>query len=225
MQQIATDVSTFSGLIAGRVYALHDSDGLTLVDASISNAGPKILAQLGQMGYKPSDVKRILITHAHPDHVGSLPFLQKETGAEVWCHALEKPVIEGKESIMRRPSGLRPPDTKVPPSPVHRTLADGEMLAILGGLQVVHTPGHAPGHLSFFQPQRRLLIVGDVIFRLFFNRLTLPLAMLTVDMEEDKRSIRKLMALKPEGLLFGHGQPILTNAMAELEAFAQRNNI
>ena len=225
MQQIATDVSTFTGLIAGRVYALHDTDGLTIVDASIGSAGPKILAQLAKMGYKPSDVKRILITHAHPDHVGSLPYLQKETNAEVWCHALEKPVIQGEASIARRPSGLRPPDTKVPPTPVHRTLADGEMLPILGGLQVVHTPGHAPGHLSFFQPQRRLLIVGDVIFRLFFNRLTLPLAMLTVDMDEDKRSIRKLMALKPESLLFGHGDPILEKATEQLDAFAKRNNI
>lgn len=222
MQQIATDVSTFTGLIAGRVYALHDSDGLTIVDASIGSAGLKILSQLGKMGYKPGDVKRILITHAHPDHVGSLPFLQKETGAEVWCHAHEKPVIEGQQSIARRPSGLRPPDTKVSPAPVHRTLTDGEILPILGGLQVVHTPGHAPGHLSFFQPERRLLIVGDVIFRLFFNRMTLPLAMLTVDMEEDKRSIRKLIALKPESLLFGHGHPILENAMGHLQAFAQR---
>lgn len=225
MKQITADVSTFTGLLVGRVYALKDSDGITLVDASISNAGPKILAQLAQAGHKPSDVKRILITHAHPDHVGALPYLHKETNAEVWCHALEKPVVQGEEAIARPPSGLRPPVTKVAPTPVHRTLADGEMLPILGGLQVVHTPGHAPGHLSFFHPERRLLIVGDAIFRLFFNRLTLPLAMLTVDMEEDKRSIRKLMALKPEIVMFGHGDPIVENATAQLEAFAKRNNI
>lgn len=225
MKKIATDVSTFTGLIAGRVYALHDADGLTLVDASIGSAGPKILAQLAQAGHKPSDVKRILITHGHPDHVGSLPFLHEATKAEVWSHALEKPVIQGEAFITRPPSGLRPPNTKVAPTPVHRTLTDGEMLPILGGLQVVYTPGHAPGHLSFFQPERRLLIVGDVIFRLFFNRMTLPLAMLTADMEENKRSIRKLIALKPQILMFGHGDPITENATSQLEAFAQRNGL
>ncbi len=221
MQQVTTNVSTFTNLIAGRVYALHDNDGLTLVDTSIGNAGPKILAQLSQAGHKPSDVKRILITHAHPDHVGSLHELQKATGAEVWCHALEKPVIQGEMAVPRRPSGLRPPNTMITATTVHRTLADGEVLPIMGGLQVVATPGHAPGHISFWHPERRMLIVGDVIFY-FFNRMTQPLPMLTVDMAENKRSIQKLVALQPDIMMFGHGQPIVGGATAQLNAFAQR---
>ena len=221
MQQVMPQVFTFTGLIAGRVYALQDADGLTLVDTSINNAGDKILAQLQQAGHAASAVKRILITHAHPDHIGSLPKLQQATGAEVWCHALEKPVIEGKQSIPRRPSGLRPPDMKVEAVSVARTLTENEVLPILGGLQVIFTPGHTPGHISFWQPERRMLITGDVIFYLF-NRMTQPLAALTVDAEENKRSIKKVVALKPDSLLFGHGVPIVGNAGVTLDAFARR---
>ena len=95
------------------------------------------------------------------------------------------------------------------------------MLPILGGLQVIHTPGHAPGHVSFWHPANKLLITGDVIFYLM-NKMTLPLAFLTADMEENKRSIKKVLALKPETVLFGHGQPIVRTAAAPLQEFAQR---
>lgn len=220
MRQITSQVYTFTGLLAGRVYALQDEDGFTLVDTSISNAGGKILAQFQKAGYKPSDIKRILITHAHPDHVGGLKAIHQATGAEICCHPLEKPVIEGEMAVPRPLSGIRPPSVKFAPNPVSRTLEGGEKLPILGGLQVLHTPGHAPGHLSFWQPERRLLIVGDAIFYLF-NRMTLPLAALTVDAEENKRSVKKLLSHQPDSLLFGHGQPIIGGAMTYLEAFAQ----
>jgi glyoxylase-like metal-dependent hydrolase (beta-lactamase superfamily II) len=221
MQQIMPQVLTFTGLIAGRVYMLQDADGLTLIDTSISNAGDKILSQLQQAGHKPTDVKRILITHAHPDHIGCLPKLQQATGAEVWCHALEKPVVEGQQAIVRPPSGLRPPAVQFTPVTVTRTLNDNEILPILGGLQVIFTPGHAPGHCSFWHPERRFLITGDVVFYLL-NRMTLPFAMLTADMDENKRSVKKIVALKPDSLMFGHGNPIVGQAHVKLDALAQR---
>jgi glyoxylase-like metal-dependent hydrolase (beta-lactamase superfamily II) len=221
MQQVLPNVYTFTGLLMGRVYLLRDDDGLTLVDTSMGGAGGKILAQLKEAGHQPGDVKRILITHAHPDHVGSLPVVQQATGAEVWCHALEQPVIEGKIPMPRRESRIPMSATTFKPAPVHRTLDDGEVLPILGSLHVLATPGHAPGHISFWQPERSILIVGDVIFY-FFNRMTLPLGLFTVDMDENKRSVQKVVALKPETLLFGHGQPIVGGARTHLAAFTQR---
>ncbi len=221
MREIIRNVFTFTGLIVGRVYALRDDDGLTLVDTGIPPAGEKILAQLKAAGYQPADVKRILMTHAHPDHAGALPLLQQATGAEVWCHALDKPAIQGEMPVAVRPGRLSMPQTMLKPVQVNRTVEDGEVLPILGGLQVIATPGHTPGHVSFWQPDQRLVITGDAVLYLF-NRLTLPLAFLTADMDENRRSVQKLAALQPDILLFGHGQPIVGQAYVALSALIQR---
>jgi len=222
MKQIVPGLSTFTGLIAGRVYAIEDADGFTIIDASIAPAADKIVAQIKALGRQATDIKRILITHGHPDHVGGLSKLKQMTGALVMCHELERPVIQGEQPIVRRPSGLRPPNTFIkPPTPVDRILFDGEVLPeVMGGLQAVFTPGHAPGHLAFWHPEKRILICGDVIFHLF--GLTLPLALFTANMDEDKRSIAKLVALEPSIVCFGHGQPLTENAAAQIRSFAQR---
>jgi glyoxylase-like metal-dependent hydrolase (beta-lactamase superfamily II) len=108
MEQVVSGVHMFTGLMVGRVYLLEGDDGLTLIDASIPPAANKILQQLQAAGHQPGDVKRILITHAHPDHVGALPKLCAETGAQVWASAVEQPVIKGKTSITRAPARIRP---------------------------------------------------------------------------------------------------------------------
>jgi glyoxylase-like metal-dependent hydrolase (beta-lactamase superfamily II) len=222
MQQIIPGLYTFTGLMAGRAYAIEDADGLTLIDTSITPAGPKILQQLAAAGHQPNAVKRILITHAHPDHVGSLPFLQEKTGAQVRASALEAEVIEGKKAIPRRPSNPRPPQTQYPGSPVDRLLADGDVLAeVMGGLQAVFTPGHAPGHLAFWQPDKKVLFCGDTIFRIPFN-MRLPYAMLTVDMAENIRAIGRLASLNPDIICFGHGKPLQENSANLLRQFAQK---
>ena len=219
MQQILPGLYTFTGLFAGRVYAIEDSDGFTLIDASIPPAGAKIIKQLANAGHLPSSIKRILITHAHPDHVGSLPFLQEKSGAQVMASALEAEVIEGKTAVPRRATNPRPPETKYPGSPVNHILSDGEIIAeVMGGLQAIHTPGHAPGHLAYWQPEKKVLFCGDVIFRIPRN-MRLPFAMLTVDMAENIRSIGRLATLQPQLICFGHGQPLIVKASKKLNEF------
>jgi glyoxylase-like metal-dependent hydrolase (beta-lactamase superfamily II) len=220
MKQIAPGFYYFTGLTVGRVYLIEDPDGLTIVDAAVPPSGKKILHQLAEKGHKPDDVKRILITHAHPDHVGSLPELAAATGAEVIASAIERPVIEGKISIPRNMNRLvKMPDTKVKGTPVTRPVQDGDMIETMGGMQVVLTPGHAPGHITFWQPQRKILIAGDVIFHR--SALRLPPPILTVDMEENKRSIAKVVGLAPEIVCFGHGEPLTQNAAEQLKTFAK----
>lgn len=79
MKPILPGLYTLTGLIVGRVYLIEDPDGLTLIDASIPLSAPKIIKQIEGMGRKATDVKRILLTHAHPDHHGNLPKLKQAT--------------------------------------------------------------------------------------------------------------------------------------------------
>lgn len=220
MKQIIPNVYWLTGLIAGRVYLIVDPDGLTLIDATISGMAGKILAQVEQLGHKASDVKRILITHPHPDHVGSLPELKKKTGAQVIVSAIDTPVAEGKSPIVRRPSGFRPPNTFVKGTPVDRQVNEGDTIDALGGLQVILTPGHSPGHVTFWQPEKKIAFIGDLLFHLM--GITLPPGFLTADMDEDKRSVRKLANLSPDIICFGHGDPVTQNTTQILNDLARK---
>lgn len=228
MRQIVPNVFDFSGLLAGRVYAVIDADGITLVDAGLSLAPAKILRQLATHGYRPEDVKRIIITHAHTDHIGGLPALKRLTGATVAASAREKPIIEGREKPLypRRDSlsgvaRLMARDAELfPPTSVDVVIGEGDLVPALGGLEVLAVPGHTPGHLAFWQPQRRILFCGDVVLNLFGLRL--PFAAFTPDMAADIASAAKLAALEPETICFGHGNPLKKNAATALRAFARK---
>ncbi|HKP54034.1 MAG TPA: MBL fold metallo-hydrolase [Chloroflexia bacterium] len=232
MKQITSNLYTFTGLIVGRVYLIEDGDGLTIIDTSLPFAPKRIIKQLQEMGRAPSDVKRIIITHSHPDHVGGLPELARATGAEVWASEGEAAVIRGEMPVPRPPVRSVPwpqrilrfilPPAKMKPGKVHRILKDGETLEVMGGLQVISTPGHAPDHLSFWQPERRILFAGDTMMYLF-GRLDPLFRVVTVDMPENMRSVRKLAALEPQTILCGHGAPITERATAMLNSLARRN--
>jgi glyoxylase-like metal-dependent hydrolase (beta-lactamase superfamily II) len=229
MLLVAPNLYRLTGLLAGNVYLTIDSDGMTLIDTSIARSGPKILQQIAALGRPLSDLKRILITHAHPDHIGGLPAVQRATGAQVLASAIERPVVEGRKPIPRVPPENRTglgrfismPEVTMPGTPVDRELSDGEVLPeVLGGMQVVSTPGHAPGHLAFWHPALRIVFCGDVIFRL--PNLGLPFSIVTYDMQENKRSIRRIVQLEPSIVCFGHGKPLRQDTTPALRRFAHK---
>lgn len=157
--------------VVANTYILVDPDGLTLIDAGLPRSEKKILAYVASLGKSAQDVKRILLTHSDIDHVGSLAALQKLTGARTYASRIEAEAIaRGKPSReIQRPRvspmrilfALMSPFFKAVPLQVDETLADGQSLPILGGLQVVETPGHTPGHISLFAARQGILFCGD----------------------------------------------------------------
>jgi glyoxylase-like metal-dependent hydrolase (beta-lactamase superfamily II) len=123
--------------------------------------------------------------------------------------------------IPRAPTTLKPPVTVLENMTVDRVLTDSEILdEVYGGLQAISTPGHAPGHMAYWQPKERVLFCGDTIFNMPSMRL--PYSFLTVDMAQNIASIAKLVALEPKVICFGHGKPITQHAAQRLEAFAKK---
>ncbi len=224
MKLILPNLYYFTGLLMGRVYAITDGDDITLIDTSIESAGPKILKQLEVAGYKPNQVRRILITHAHPDHVGSLSYLKAATGAQVYVSSVDTVVAEGREPMKTNPNAL----IKLPPqsmkgTPVDVQLNDGDLIPeVMGGLEVVGTPGHSPGHIAFWQPQQRVLFAADVMFHIM--GITQPPDLFTVNPAQNRESIARVEKLQPEVVCFGHGEPVF-DAASKITAFARKLNL
>ncbi|MBN1963842.1 MAG: MBL fold metallo-hydrolase [Anaerolineae bacterium] len=230
MQLVTPGVYTLTGLIIGRVFLIVEDDGLTLIDTSMAFAVNRIVNQITAAGHTLTDLKRILITHGHIDHIGGLPRLKALTGARVIVPAGDRALIEAGQPAPAPAQETLPgiwrvvpvPPLRCPPAPVDQVVEEGDVLDVLGGLHVLHVPGHTPGHAAYWQPERRVLFCGDVIMRFGGPNLRLPFAAATPDMAEDIRSVGKLAALEPDVLCMGHGQPIAGGAAPAVRAFAQQ---
>ena len=217
------------------VFLIKTQDGLTLIDTAVVGVRQKLESQLAKNGFRLEDINRILITHAHVDHVGGLKEIQAATDAEVWAHELDAPIVRGESEVpLPDPKALSLQDRligtlietfvgeKQPPAWVHRELSDGEALdEVLPGLRVVHLPGHSPGQIGFWLEPEQLLIGGDVMMHLT-PWLTRPIAAYTPDMREADRSIVKVADLNVRTLGLGHGSALVGNAAAAVDRLAQK---
>ena len=231
MRQVAPNVYMIEGLRTSNVYVLTSSEGLTLVDTGSPGDGGKIVSQLEEGGHTLSDLKTILLTHCHGDHVGNAASLVARSGAWVMAHEEDIPYIEQTTSLPALSSWRRIlnwlMDKLMPTSPceVNNALHDGDVVATLGGLHVIHVPGHTPGSIVFYQPERQLLFCGDVLFNghPFTGRggLQMPPRFFSVDPAQAEASARELADLSVEAICFGHGAPLREGAQAALKRVAQ----
>jgi glyoxylase-like metal-dependent hydrolase (beta-lactamase superfamily II) len=214
-------------------YLIAEEDGLTLIDSGMKGNDKKILRAISELGRKPEDLKTILITHHHSDHVGSLAALVKRSGATAWVHPLDARIVAGEQkrpspnraSIAGRILGpliSRLPQNNPPPAKAGHQVTDGETVPVAGGVQAIHTPGHTAGHMSYLAPGHgSVLFAGDAAAH-GFGRLGKPLLIFTEDMDEVKRSIRKLAALEFETACFGHGGVVKGEAHLEFKRYIER---
>ncbi|MBN2463788.1 MAG: MBL fold metallo-hydrolase [Dehalococcoidia bacterium] len=215
-----------AGVWGANVYLLVDDGDLTLVDTGFLGRADRILEQIKELGYSPADVKRIIITHHHVDHIGSLAELKGVTQAEVIAHPADAPYIDGSlpQPGPAVPQWLSKPLARfsrlwsTEPAAVDILVSDGDELPIMGGIKILHTPGHTPGSICLYLQDRDLLIAGDLLANRFGLRL--PSRGFTVDTVQEAQSIKRVAGLEFDIICFGHGSPIMHNAHQAVADFA-----
>jgi glyoxylase-like metal-dependent hydrolase (beta-lactamase superfamily II) len=203
-------------VIGSQAYLLVDGDEITLVDAGHVGSGRVLRKYLARIGRSMEHITRIVCTHGHPDHIGGVHEIAALSGAEVLLHPAdsERLRIRLREVIAHFSPG--PIVALLTRAPSHANpIEDGDELPSLGGLRVLHTPGHTPGSVCLYSPERRFVIVGDLLQRVK-GKVTLPNYFFTDDMAEARRSIGRLADLDVETILFSHYPPYRENARETL---------
>ena len=217
------------------IYMIHNpiDNNWVLVDAGLKSSAPKIRMLAEELFWPDTRPSAIVLTHAHFDHVGSLNTLAEEWETPIYAHVMEKPYLTGMSSYP-------PPDPSVggglmsamswayPKGPIDVSKrlnilpADGSIPG-LPGWQYIHTPGHAPGHISLYREVDGVLLAGDAfvttkqesVVSVFFQskQLSGPPKYFTYNWTSAAASVRTLADLNPDIVATGHGQPMRGEAM------------
>jgi glyoxylase-like metal-dependent hydrolase (beta-lactamase superfamily II) len=196
-------------------FLIEDDDGLTLIDAGFPGKEAAVLGAIRGLGRSPDQLKHLIFTHGHPDHIGSAAAIVQETGARTYMHPLDISMAEsgGPFRPLKPAPGLLPPvlcrlffhpNEPVEPVSIDQPLTDGELLPIAGGIEVIHTPGHCAGQVALLWRPGRMLFAGDVCTNLM--GLGDPVGF--ESLKEGRASQRKLASLSFDAAGFGHGKPI-----------------
>lgn len=200
----------FSLPIPTNCWLVGEGDGLTLVDTGYPWSTVGILAGAREVGLP---IRRIVVTHAHPDHAGAMAALQQATGAPVLAHRAEIPFLTGERSmadvsgsrlcraVLRGGRKLGILDSE--PVPEVLPLEEGDRVE---GLEVLSTPGHTPGSMSLWDPREGALFCGDNLCHTF-HVLHVGVPWFTLDGAERDRSLARWMRLPARLVLSGHGPP------------------
>jgi glyoxylase-like metal-dependent hydrolase (beta-lactamase superfamily II) len=195
-------------LIGATAYAILE-DQITVIDAGMRGSLPRLHRAIVALGRSPAEIVRFVVTHAHPDHIGGTG------GADVLLH----PADRGGALRLNAGTLARTFATRRLRSTTD--LVDGDILPILGGLRVVHTPGHTPGSVSLYAEREGLLFSGDALWRDPAGTLHQPNRYWSEDLRTARSSVGRLAELDIGTILFGHLPP-LENATGALRELASR---
>ena len=210
--EIYSNIHMISGL-ASKQYLIIDSGGIILIDAGLPRGYKKIITYINKLGYPLTKLQQILITHADGDHYGGVNGLKNFNqsvivrSSNIEARAMEK----GVSSRTIAPKGLLGLFFKMAskiirsdPTEVIGDLSPGMELQIMGGLEVLDTSGHTPGHLSFYLKVHGILFAGDSIL-VHGNDLVPSTGANTWDLEKARIAFHKQLALDPRIIAGGHG--------------------
>jgi glyoxylase-like metal-dependent hydrolase (beta-lactamase superfamily II) len=218
-----------------KAFMIDDGDGLIILDAFYDDDAQLFLDEIALIGKTPQDIKHILMTHAHRGHLGGLATLKRLSGAPVYSHAWEADIIAGDRPMHNASIFAFDPIQSWPITtigqiigpwnrhegvPVDQLIDEGDKV---GPIEVLHTPGHTPGHLTFYWPERRALFTGD-------SFVTWPSivpgwdsTMLNEPQSWD--SLDRMTTLDVEVIGPGHGDSIRQNGSQVLKNLAKKRKV
>jgi hydroxyacylglutathione hydrolase len=206
VKQLADGLYQLSGFPPNgiNVYLMGD----VIVDAATRHAGRRILRQI-----RDHRVSAHALTHVHPDHQGASKAICEALGVPLWVGEADVPAMEDGDIRSRQPdhrlNRIIDRAFSGPPRRVDRALREGDEVA---GFTVLETPGHSAGHVAYWRESDRALVLGDVL-----NGMSLvtgipglrePPRIFTPDPARNRESARRLAALEPALVCFGHGPPV-----------------
>jgi glyoxylase-like metal-dependent hydrolase (beta-lactamase superfamily II) len=200
-------------------FLIEADDGLALIDAGFPGKQATVFGAIRGLGRSLDQLKHLIFTHGHPDHIGSAAAIVRETGARTYMHPLDIPMAESGGPF--RPKRAAPgllrqamcnllfhPDERVEPVAIDQPLTAGEILPVAGGFEVIHTPGHCAGQVALLWRPGRMLFAGDV----YMNLMGLGDPVGFENLNDGRASQRKLASLSFNAAGFGHGAPIARDA-------------
>jgi glyoxylase-like metal-dependent hydrolase (beta-lactamase superfamily II) len=201
-------------------YLLRSGQEWTLIDTGFDSSHDRLRQALTELRIDNCDLRNIVLTHAHPDHIGSAGRLQHWSGAKVYIHKLDAPIAEsggGFRPLTAAPGMLnralvaitRGKIITVDPIRVDRLVEDDDVLPIAGGLSVIHMPGHCAGQVAILWPQYEgVLFVADVCMHFAGLHYSVGYE----NFEQGERDMQRLTNLDFDKACFGHGSPISSGA-------------
>ena len=211
---------TREGMGALNLVLAWDDKHLVLVDAGLPGQAGAIAEAIAGAGFRTEDLTHIIITHQDWDHVGSVSDLVKlAPAAKVVAHEEEAPYIDGRKIPIKLAARLEQYDSlpeelranidswkniyENAPIPVTQQVHDGQMLPICGGVEIVHVPGHTPGHIAVYFRESRIIVCGDAA-NIKDGKVVGSNPIHTHDVEMADRSLEKIMGYDLGGVVAYH---------------------
>jgi len=201
---------------------VYDEEGYVLIDTGLPGCRDATLGLISQAGLDPDKLRAIILTHQDMDHIGGLPqwlASAKPAALDVYAHEGDRNAIDGKEPLIKMTPERMAGMLQAMPEPLRETfqsffsgnnanvtytVADGETLPFGGGLKVIHTPGHTPGHMSLYHEASRTLIAGDAM-NVNGGELNGPNPPFTPNMPQAIQSLRRFAEYSIDTVICYHG--------------------
>ena len=236
--ELTPGVHRIEGINGSNAVLLVDEQ-MAVVDTGVPGNGDAIVSYINGLGRSPNDLRWIVATHFHHDHSGSAAELHELTGAQVVAHQAEtEPGPDGKLLLRKGNEGERPPAwyrwmlgrggqrrpqqaVRIHDTEVHQTVEHGDVLPLMGGLRMLHTPGHTPGSVCVLLEGPQVLFLGDSVLN-NIDRLSRPLMWDRSRRRQLDASLHTLRELEAQVACFGHGPPETEQVMDKVRFLTDR---